>query len=182
MDERAALHGLQQRQEPALAWLIDRYTPYVSTIAANIIGPHMSLGDVEEVTADVFFVLWQNADKVRPGKVKAYLSAAARNKAKEKLRALHPELSLEDDVLLIAPDDVERMAAKGEQAAILRRAIDSMPRSDREIFLRRYYYFQPLAQIAREMELNLSTVKTRLRRGRLRLREQLKQEGYDVQD
>ena len=48
-----------------------------------------------------------------------------------------------------------------------------MGEPDREIFLRHYYCFQNVADIALALDMNVNTVKTRLRRGRERLRAEL---------
>ncbi|MEF9971380.1 MAG: sigma factor-like helix-turn-helix DNA-binding protein, partial [Oscillospiraceae bacterium] len=61
-----------------------------------------------------------------------------------------------------------------------KRAVLAMELPDREIFLRHYYYYQALAQISVEMEINVSTVKTRLRRGREKLKEILHEGGYSL--
>ena len=182
MDERHALRGLTQRKEEALAWFIRRYAPYVNTIVFNILGEAMSVRDVEEVSSDVFLVLWNNADRVRPGKVKAYLSGVARNKARDRLRQTGRELPLEEDILLTADTDMEHDLEVREQARLVKQAIQNMDQPDREIFLRHYYYGQPLSRIAEEMEMNLSTVKTRLRRGRSKLKDELRKGGFCDED
>jgi RNA polymerase sigma-70 factor (ECF subfamily) len=125
----------------------------------------------------VFLAFWSNADKVKPDKIKAYLSGIARNKAKEKTRGLGRELPLEDDIIIISDADTEHSYEMREQAEILKKAVLSMQYPDREIFLRHYYYYQPLVQIAGEMDINVSTVKTHLRRGRDRLKKMLNEEG-----
>lgn len=182
MDERHALRGLTQRKEEALAWFIRRYAPYVNTIVFNILGETMSVRDVEEISSDVFLVLWNNADRVRPGKVKAYLSGVARNKARDRLRQTGRELPLEEDILLTADTDMEHDLEVREQARLVKHAIQNMDQPDREIFLRHYYYGQPLSRIAEEMEMNLSTVKTRLRRGRSKLKDELRKGGFCDED
>ena len=48
-----------------------------------------------------------------------------------------------------------------------------MPEPDREIFLRHYFYRQGVAGIALALDMNVNTVKTRLRRGRESLRRAL---------
>ena len=53
---------------------------------------------------------------------------------------------------------------------MVRRSIDHLGEPDREIFLRHYYYYQTVSEISQEMRLNESTIKTKLRRGRSRLR------------
>ena len=182
MDEKSALRALKRGDETALAWMIDRYAAYVSTIIYNIIGSFMTVSDVEEAASDVFLTLWSNAEKVRPGKVKAYLSGVARNKAKEKTREMGRDLPLEDDVVLISDMDLERDIQAREQARFVRQAILAMRHPDREIFLRYYYYCQTVSQISEEMGINVSTVKTKLRRGREKLKEVLCKGGYDLGD
>ena len=62
-----------------------------------------------------------------------------------------------------------------------RAALDSVDRTDRELFVRRYYYGQTVARAAEEMGLNLSTAKSRLRRGREKLKELLGKAGYEFE-
>lgn len=181
MDEKSALKALKRKDETALAWFIDRYAAYVNTIICNIIGAAMPPSDVEEVASDVFFTLWTNAGKVMPGKVKAYLSGIARNKAKERTRKIGQDIPLEDDILLFSSDDPERIFEAREQAAFMKEAMLKMQDPDREIFLRHYYCYQPVAAIADEMDMNISTVKTKLRRGRNKLKDILAEGGYIIE-
>lgn len=180
-NERNALRGIRHRDEQALGWMIRQYTPYVSTIIHHIIGVTMSPADVEEVTADVFLALWDSAGKVLPGKVKPWLGQVARNKAREKLRQAGQTLPLEEDVLRIPGDDLAEQFAAREQADMINRAVLQMEQPDREIFLRHYYYGQTVVKIAEVMKMNAATVKSRLRRGRGKLREVLTEGGYTVE-
>lgn len=172
MTEAGALRELKKGSEKALAWFIDAYTPYVTAIIRNILGDRMDITDVEEVAADVFFAMWENADKVTAPK--GYLGTIARNRAKNKLRSLGYDLPLEEQVLVLQTDGPEARLEKKEQQRAVKRAVLAMPHPEREIFLRHYYYCQKVDVIAREMNLPLSTVKTKLRRGRIRLGEALK--------
>ncbi len=178
MDECTALKKLKAGDEQALGWLIDRYTAYVSTIVHSVIGSAMGKPDVEEVTADVFFALWQNRGKVQPGKLRPYLSALARNTALNKLRQRRQELSLEEDVLTVAVGAPEQGYTKKELAALIRRAVAALPWPEREIFLRHYYYCQRVKDIAAALGMNESTVKTKLHRGREVLRRSIQEGGY----
>ena len=92
MHESEALQRIQQGDEAALIFLMDRYAAYVSTVIFHILGPAGSAADVEETASDVFLALWHRADQVHPGKLKAYLSGVARNKAREKARSRGREL------------------------------------------------------------------------------------------
>lgn len=171
MTEGKALREVKRGSEEALGWFIDRYSPYVSTIIYNIIGTYMTPSDIEEVSADVFFAFWQNADKVRPESVRGYLGTLARNMAKNKLRSAGVDLPLEDHLLEIESLSPETAYEKKELRRTVRKAVSRMLWPEREIFLRFYFYFQTQEQIAAEMGMNLSTVKTKLRRGKQTLKQ-----------
>ena len=69
MDERNALRALKKRDESALVWFVTRYTAYVNTILSSIAGDILTVRDLEEMSSDVFMVLWRNAGRIEPGKV-----------------------------------------------------------------------------------------------------------------
>lgn len=168
MTEAKALRQLKNGSEDALGWFIHTYTPYVTTVVYNIIGNSMSDADMEEVVSDVFVALWQNADKVHSPK--GYLGTIARNKAKNKARELDLALPLQEHFLIVDELTPERQWEKKELNAAVKRAILEMGHPDKEIFLRFYYYYQTLEEISTEMSIPLSTVKTKLRRGRGKLK------------
>ena len=87
-------------------------------------------------------------------------------------------LPLEEDILdLPGPDDPAGALEQKEEQALVRRALLTLPQPDQEIFLRHYYYAQGVKEIAAALEMNESTVKTRLRRGRFKLKELLTKEA-----
>lgn len=173
MTEAAALRELKKGSEKALEWFMDAYTPYVTTIIHNIIGSCMDMSDVEEVAADVFYKLWENAETVHSPK--GFLGTVARNMAKNKCRQMGCDLPLEDEILVVDEITPETEIEKKELNRAVKLAVLGLPYPDKEIFLRFYYYCQTMDVISEEMGINLSTVKTKLRRGRMRLRSVLVQ-------
>jgi RNA polymerase sigma-70 factor (ECF subfamily) len=173
MDDETAIALITHGKERGLEYIIDRYGGYVGTVVHNIIGQYLSPVDVEEVASDVFFSLWQNSGSVRPGKLKPYLAAIARNAAKNKLRSLKIELSIEGDNITLPCESGFAGADEDEIAAAARRTVFEMAEPDRELFLRHYYYMQTIPVIAEETEMNENTVKARLRRGREKLKAEL---------
>ncbi len=177
MREKAILRKLRARDPAGLEGLMDAYLPYVSAVVWGVLRGAMSPEDGEEVASDVFLAAWEQADDLRPGVVKAWLGAVARNKAKNKLRQTGRALPLEEDALeLPGPDDPAGELERAEERALVRRAVDSLPAQDRELFLRHYYYAQSVKEAAAAMGLNESTAKTRLRRGRMKLKKLLEKE------
>ena len=71
MDEDRALDALRAGDEDALAWFIERYTAYVSTIVKNMLLPRLPEADAEEAVCDVFLALWRGAGAIRAGNVRA---------------------------------------------------------------------------------------------------------------
>ena len=173
MTETKALRLLQQGSAEALKWFMGKYTPYVSTIIYNIIGSAMSSADVEEVASDVFFALWENADKVNSGAVRGYLGAVARNKAKNKFREAGFDLPLDEELYISEDLPLEDQQIEKELQNIVRQKVLDMTEPDREILLRYYYYYQPIPRIAREMGMSPSNIKVRLHRARNALRSTL---------
>ena len=88
MREETIIRRLQSGDPAGLEALMERYIPYVSAVVWNILRGAMAPEDGEEVASDVFFAAWTQADDLRPGHVKGWLGAVARNKAKNKLRQM----------------------------------------------------------------------------------------------
>lgn len=170
MHEAKALRELQRGSQRALEWFIDTYNAYVSTIVYNILGSRMGQADLEEAVSDVFVALWKNAGKVQPDKVRAYLGAVARNAARSKLRGRGDDLPLDENLLVIDSETPERILEREETRRLVRQAVLSMEQPDRDIFLRFYFYGQKMDAICVEMGMSLSSVKSRLFRGREKLK------------
>ena len=177
MKEDFLLCQIKKQRPQALERLIDLYTPYVRTIVASILGEWGTAEDREELISDIFLAVWDHAQQIQPGKLKAYLGASARNKSKDFLRAIRPlEMDVDDVPALTDGTTPENQFLRQEQQRLVRQALDAMPSEDREIFLRYYYYLQTSQQIAAAMDMTASAVRTRLMRGRNTLKQTLLKE------
>ena len=87
MTERTLLRQLKDGDTGALSEIIGLYTPYLYTIASNIMAPQLPREDIEEAVSDAFVELWTHRAELLPGKLKPWLAAVVRNKAKDALRA-----------------------------------------------------------------------------------------------
>ena len=104
LTEEDALQRLRAQDPAALSWLIGRYNRYVASIVCAVLGARCRPQDAEELTADVFYSVFRRAEAISPGKLQAYLGAAARNRAKDFLRKQAPIEADLDTVTL--PDGV----------------------------------------------------------------------------
>ena len=183
MTDRELIRALNEGDVHALEELIDRYGKYVSSVVSRILSGRKQDNrrlDCEELTEDVFLAAWNNRHKLREDKLKGYLGAIARNKAFNRLRDLQEELPLEDDVLLEDSDIPCDIAEQNDTARLIERALSRLEPKQRELFVRHYWYGQTVKEAAEEMQLNLSTAKTWLARGREQLKGILIKEGYTL--
>ena len=161
----------------ALEEAMELYMPYAAKIIAAYLNRTLPPEDMEEVLSDVFVSLWQTRSRLR-GEVKPYLAAIARNAARQKLRQFRPTEPLPEH---LEPADEaplpEQQALLAEEAAALRRSLDALPPETRELFLRFYYLGQTVEEIAAVTSQNASTLRSRLRRERAKLRETLSERG-----
>lgn len=179
MEERELIRRMRRGDPAALEALMDRDLAFAAGIASSILRD--APRDAEEVVSDSFLALWDNAHKLIPGRVRGYLGAIIRNRAKNRLRELGRELPLEEDVLSLAPSSAPGPAEsleRAERAALAEELLDCLSLQDRAIFLRHYYYGQTAAEIGAALALNPSTVKVRLHRGRKKLKQLLLKRGY----
>ena len=173
IDENRLLHRLQEGREDALETAIQRYTPYLSAVIYRTAGGMLPREDVEEITADVFVSLWRHAGQIdlQRGSVRSYLAGAARNLARDRLRQQTDTVSLEEMDTEVEDSSVSRM-----QEELLWETVAALGEEDLEIFVRFYRYGETLKEIAGAMDRKLSTVKTRLSRGKKKLKQILTEE------
>lgn len=167
-DEARLLKQLKKKNDKAIESAIELYTPYVSTVLYNIAGASLMREDIEEIISDVFISLWQNADKIdlQKGTIRSYIAATARNYALKRFMQRKEYTSIDDIEL---PDE-KSITEDTVMYDFLWKAVMELGEPDNEIFVRYYRYGEKLRDIAVATGVNLSTVKTKLSRGRQRLK------------
>ena len=183
-EEERLILAMRRGDEDALGRIIAQYTAYVGAVVWNIVRSRLREDEAKEIVSDVFYILWRNAGKAEPGKLKSYLACIARSRALNALRRAGRFEPLEEDAIALSVPGPEDGAVRREEYRALRRAVDGLGEPDRTIFLRHYYLYQSTGQIAEDMGINRNTVTTKLRRGRERLKEELRKEGFfhDAED
>ena len=144
-------------------------TPYLSTVLYNMLGNRLPKEDIEEILSDVFVTLWKNADTIdlEKGTLRAYLAAVARNFALKKLNKQRDYTSLDEIEL---PDEAA-VLEENTADSVVWDAVMSLGEPDNEIFVRYYKFGEKIREIAKATGVNPSTVKTKLSRGKRKLKE-----------
>lgn len=185
-DDLKLIQGLKKQDENALNICINRYQSYVSYIVANIIGESLPNEDKEEIIVDVFLSIWNHADSIDTSissSLKPYIGTIARNKSRNRLRSLvkHNTICLDDEIVVDKNDFTEDLINK-ELNEILLETINMLNQDERVCFLKYYYYEKSIRVISKETGINESTIKSKLSRGRNKLKELLERRGFYYED
>lgn len=171
-----------QRDHSAITESSAKYGAYCTAIARNILPDPR---DAEECVNDTWLGAWNAMPTQRPSLLGAFLGRITRNLAFSSYRASHAEkrgggnlpLILEELTICVptAPSAAQ-VVEDAELEATVNRFLRTLPERDCNLFLRRYWYGEPLAEIALRYGLKLNTVKTSLFRSRQKLKAYLEQE------
>ena len=172
IDEKQLMLELKNKDERALKICMNKYYRYVVYIVENIIGSALPYEDKEEVVSNVFVALWNysaDLDTDNYSTFKPYLGTIARNMAKNALRKT-------------SKMHFEYGPLKEEVIKCLKESIYELSVDERKCFISYYYYTKTIAVIAEETGLKESTVKSKLLRGRKKLKLKMEKKGFRYED
>lgn len=183
MDDLEIVSMFLLRNEQAVQNAQNRYGAYCRTIAMRILANE---DDAAECVNDVWLAAWNSIPPNEPERLSTYLGKLTRNIAIDKVRSDRAAkrctgeyaLSL-DELAEVLPD--QRTTEKEIQGKELERAVSTfvqtLPEVQQRVFLCRYWYFDPISEIAKRFGFSDSKVKSLLHRVRGKLKVYLKQEG-----
>ena len=183
MEDSAIVDLYFLRSETAIVETDRKYGKYCFTIANNILA---NREDSEESVSDTYMAAWKSIPPRRPGVLATYLGKITRRIAIDRWRAKGAEkrgggeviLALEELEDCIAGNaSPEEKVTKKEIGRCINRFLDSLPRQERNVFLLRYWYLHPVADIAERFGWTQSKAASMLHRLREKLRKQLIKEG-----
>ena len=183
MEDREIVDLYWQRSDLAISETDRKYGRYCRAIAFNICG---SDEDAEECVNDTWFRAWNRMPSERPAALSAFLGCITRNlaintiKAKNRLRRGGGEAALALDELsecLPGGRSPEQIVEEKELEKAIGRFTADLPETERMIFVLRYFYLAPVADIAEKLQCGQGKVKSSLFRTRKKLRERLVKEG-----
>lgn len=183
MEDAAIIDLYWARDEAALQESSLKYGGFCRTIARNILP---SPEDAEECVNDTWLRAWNAIPPARPSPLRTFLGRITRNLSLDRFRAAkaqkrgggETELMLEElGQCVPAGDSVEGMFNARRTAAVISRFLEAQPPMQRQMFLRRYWFGDSIAAIAKRFAVQEGTVKSGLFRTREKLRRELEQEG-----
>jgi len=172
------------RSELAISETDAKYGTYCYSIAYNALA---NAEDAEESVSDTYMAAWNRLPPHRPANLAAFLGKITRYISINRWKAQNTAKRGGGEILLTLEElsecvdgkqDVAGAYEYGEMVRSVGRFLDTLPVLQRDIFLRRYWFFDSIVDIAEGYGFTQSKVTSMLHRTRGRLRKHLEEEGY----
>ena len=164
MEDQQIIRLFFERSEQAITELSRKYGALCFQIADNI------------CVNDAWLGAWNSIPPQRPDPLRAYVCRIVRNLSLKKLRANSAlkrssrfEVSLSELEDCISAHSLDEQLAAGELSAQINAFLAALRRDDRVMFVRRYWFAQPLSEIADAFGTTENNVSVRLGRIRRKL-------------
>lgn len=186
MDDAKIVQLYWDRNEQAIPATAEKYGNYCTSIARNILG---NREDAEECVNDTYLNAWNSMPPHRPGVLSAFLGKLVRNlsfnrykhNTADKRGGSQTKVVL-DEIAEIVSDaaDMEQEIDRRELIRAIDTFLSTLSTNKRGIFVRRYWYFDNVADIASRFGMTENNVSVLLNRLRLKLHRYLLERGFEL--
>jgi len=161
----------------AMAEFYDQTASPLFSIAMRILGDY---AEAEEVIQDVFVQIWEKAESFDPmlGSAFHWSLSIARHRSIDRLRSRQRRARLHEELEKTAPGSNRdnrpaQTPLNSEDTAAIRSALKELPVEQREAIEMAFFGGQTHLEIAAALDEPLGTIKARIRRGMLKVRDSL---------
>ena len=171
------LRGISEGDRWAFACFYDQYCKLLFAVAYRILNDQK---ESEDVLQEVFVQIWEKAPLYDPsrGKPSTWAIVLARHRAIDRVRStvrgtrLREKIESEAATLEQFDDRSSfEVMASFETGLQVRQAMEKLSRQQREVLDLAFFHSLTQAEISARLEVPLGTVKARIRRGMMKLRE-----------
>lgn len=184
MEDSRIVELYWERSENAITETASKYGNYCYSIAYNILA---NAEDANESVNDTYLGAWNSMPTHRPSVLSTFLGKITRRISIKKWQAKYATKQGGGEIV-IALDELEDCIPSDSsveheiEVAELAKAIDnfitSLPVTERRVFICRYWYLDPIAEICHQFGFSQSKVKSMLHRIRQKLLSYLIKEGF----
>ncbi len=184
MDDLEIIELYFERDEQAIKETDVKYGKLCHSIAYNILHNHE---DSEECVNDTYAGVWKSIPPTRPYNFMSFVCKIARNLSLKRLEFMKRDKRLQsvlvslDELEAVLPDKRYVPDVSDEDVADLNsKFLRSQKEDVRNVFIRKYYFFDSIRDIARRYSFTESKVKNMLFHTRNKLKDYLIKEGVEV--
>lgn len=186
MQDEKIIELYWQRHESAINETEQKYGPYLTKIAFNILN---NIEDSRESVNDTYLKAWNSMPPQKPSILKTYLGKITRQLSIDVFRARNRQkrgssqyvISLSElEECISSNHSVEQEIELELLGKTINNFICALPEQNRHIFVCRYYFCDSIKDISAFFGMSESKVKSILHRARLTLKNHLESEGFFV--
>lgn len=170
--------GAQRGNRRARRALIERYQRPVVALVARMLRGRADSGLIEDIAQETFLRVFRalpKFDRSGPARLSTWILTIATHRTIDELRRRRLDTRpLESASNLEAGDSADEYARRKMLAAVIDEAVGRLAPEYKAAFILREYHGLEYAEIARALEIDLGTVKSRLSRAKHKLRDALK--------
>ncbi len=175
-----------QRSQDAIHHTQEKYQSYLTKVSYNILADHE---DSLECVNDTYLAAWNSMPPQKPSILSTYLAKITRQISIDRYRKRHTAKRQASEYALSLAE-LETLVSGGStpeevlDAHLLDEAISrflgTLSSDARNLFLGRYYFFDPLKEVADYCGMSQAKAKSMLFRTRQSLKAYLIKEGFDL--
>ncbi len=181
MEDQGIIALFFDRSEQAIVKTDKKYGRYCYSIAYNILS---NREDSEESVSDTYLEAWNTIPPRHPGFLNAFLAKITRHISIDRWRKRSAKkrgggeiiLALEELEDCVVAHGIETEFSKKELTRVLNQFLLSLPETERNVFLCRYWYLDSIQTISEVTGFTQSKVTSMLHRTRGKLRKKLSEE------
>lgn len=186
MDDAKIVQLYWDRNEQAIPATADKYGSYCTSIAKNIL---CNREDAEECVNDTYMNAWNSMPPHRPGVLSAFLGKITRNLSIKRYRHNTADkrgggqatVVLDEIAEFVSDtDSVEQEMDRRELVKAMNTFLGTLSAEKRGIFLRRYWFFDSISDIASRVGMTENHVSVTLNRLRRKLHNYLLERGFEL--
>jgi len=185
MDDRQIIELFFNRDEAALSETQEKYEKYCLKIAGNILE---DVEDSKECVNDTWVTAWNRIPPLKPVSLKAFLGKVVRDISLSKYRENHAKkrynamtVMLEElEECIPSGINIEDQTEKRELIGMVNDYLEGIKTVDRVLFVRRYYFGEPVNDLSEEFGLSENKVSQRLLKIRRKLKTYVENGGYEL--
>jgi RNA polymerase sigma-70 factor (ECF subfamily) len=160
----------KKQDKAAFAELFEYFAPRIKSF---LMKGGAAPDQADELAQETMITVWQRASTYDPAKASAstWIFTIARNKRIDAIRKTpRPEVDADDIELADDAPSASDEIAQGQETDIMARAIQNLPQEQADLLYKSFFEDKTHADIAKETNLPLGTVKSRIRLALDRLR------------
>ncbi len=185
MDDDKIVELYWNRDEAAITATSDKYGAYCLSISQNILG---NREDAQECVNDTYLKAWNTIPPHRPAMLSTFLGKITRNLSFDRYKASRRDKRGGSQTALVLDELGEIIADKRSDDEFDRKELlesinaflSSLPPDKRKMFVCRYWYAYSIPEIAKRFGMTENNVSVSLNRTRQKLRNYLKERGFDL--